>query len=200
MRLLQFRKGQLMAAAALFAIAIYTYPELMQDVPIAIGAAAASYLVGYYLHFAFRRYFFRRVVAFDVGGVLLTGDNLRERLNECPGMRPLLKELRERYIIAILSNNNELVNAGMEKRFGFASLFDEIIYSSQTGNVKPEPQIFMFLLRRFGISASRVVFVDDTPENVETARNLGIKGINFNCNKQGIHELRAALSEAGLKV
>lgn len=199
MRLLQFRKGQLAIAAVLLAATFFTYAELLDDAAVAV-AAVVAYLVAYYVHYAIRLYVFRRVVAFDVGGVLLTGDFWTEELRECPGIKDLLKELREKYVIAILSNNNELLKYGFEKRFGFHSLFDEVIYSSQIGAQKPDESIYKHLLRRFGISATRVVFVDDMEENIVAAEKLGIRGIQFNCNKQSVRELRVALREASLSV
>jgi FMN phosphatase YigB (HAD superfamily) len=199
MRLFGFRRGQLFWAVVLFAGGFYAWPDLFEGLLLPV-LAAVCYAVAYYLHFAYRLYVNRRVVGFDFGGVLVTGTPDLQRLKETPGMRKLLKELRENYVIVILSNNNELFRQGMESRFGFDSLFDEVIFSSQVGAKKPDDAIFVHMLRRFGISPSRVVFVDDTPENIATARKLGICGINFDSNKQGIEELRKAMRETGLRV
>lgn len=200
MRLLQFRKGQLLVAVVLLALAYFAYPEFFEDAALLVVAAVAAYVIAYYVHYAIRLYVFRRVVAFDVGGVLLTGDFWTEELRECPGIKQLLNDLRERYVIAILSNNNELLKYGFEKRFGFQSLFDEVIFSSQTGAKKPDEAMYKHFLKRFGIAANRAVFVDDMPENVAAAEKLGIKGVVFNCNKQSVRELRVALHETGISV
>ncbi len=199
MRPLSFRRGQLLWALAVFAAGLYAWPEFFEGWGMAV-LAVLSYLLAYYLHFAQRLYVNRRVVGFDFGGVLVTGVTDLERLAETPGMRKLLKELRENYVIVILSNNNELFRHGMQKAFGFESLFDEVIFSSQVGSKKPDEQIFRVFLKRFGIPANRVVFVDDTAENVATARKLGICGIDYNSNKQGIEELRKAMRQSGLRV
>ena len=198
-RLLGFRKGQALAALILLAIAYSAAPEFFDDALIVVWVVVA-YLLGYYFHYFFRRYFFRRVVAFDLGGVLVTGDSLTEELHECPGIRKLLKDLREKYLIAILSNNNALLRYGMEKKFGFDSLFDEIIFSSQSGSKKPDEGIYRYLLKRFGVNASRVVFVDDQAANLATARKLGMQAIEFDCSKQNVRQLRVALREAGISV
>jgi 2-haloacid dehalogenase len=48
-----------------------------------------------------------------------------------------------------------------------------------TAGTKPDPAIFRLLLLRFGLTASRCVFIDDTLKNVEAARLLGFHAIRF---------------------
>lgn len=64
-------------------------------------------------------------------------------------------------------------------RFPFLSDFDGTVVSGREGLVKPDPAIYELLLRRYSITASRAVFIDDRLENVESARRLGFHGIHF---------------------
>ena len=71
---------------------------------------------------------------------------------------------------------------------------DGIVVSSHEGLVKPDPALYQVLLDRYQVIAGRAVFIDDRPENVVTARELGFVGIDFVSAEQ----LAAELSELGL--
>lgn len=64
-------------------------------------------------------------------------------------------------------------------RFPFLNDFDGTVVSGDEGVVKPDPEIYHRLLRRYSITAARAVFIDDRLENVEAARRLGLHGIHF---------------------
>lgn len=64
-------------------------------------------------------------------------------------------------------------------RFPFLGEFDGMVVSGEEGVVKPDPEIYHRLMRRYAITAARAVFIDDRLENVEAARCLGMHGIHF---------------------
>ena len=45
--------------------------------------------------------------------------------------------------------------------------------------IKPEPEIYQLLLKRYGLKAEESVFLDDTLKNVEAAEEQGIHGIHY---------------------
>ena len=59
------------------------------------------------------------------------------------------------------------------------SLFDDRVISGEERVVKPDPEIFLLACRRFGIEPSDAFFVDDIPQNLDTARALGMTAIQF---------------------
>jgi putative hydrolase of the HAD superfamily len=71
--------------------------------------------------------------------------------------------------------------------------FDDVINSADVGACKPDARIYGVLLERAGCAAEQVVFVDDTPENVEAANALGIRGIHHVSNDRTLGLLRAAM-------
>jgi 2-haloacid dehalogenase len=79
-------------------------------------------------------------------------------------------------------------------RYPFLQWFEDIVVSGREGLIKPDPAIFKLLSSRFGIEASRSVFIDDAPKNVEAATQLGYHAIQF-CNA---HQLRGDLASLGL--
>ncbi len=64
-------------------------------------------------------------------------------------------------------------------RYGFLSLFEEIIVSGEVGLIKPDPRIYTLLIEKTGIAPSHTVFVDDREENVRAAKKFGFKGIIY---------------------
>lgn len=46
--------------------------------------------------------------------------------------------------------------------------------------MKPDPEIYEILLKRYKIVPEQALFFDDRPENVEGARKAGINGVVFN--------------------
>lgn len=79
-------------------------------------------------------------------------------------------------------------------RYPFLHWFEDIVVSGREGLIKPDPAIFKLLLSRFGLEASRSVFIDDAPKNIEAAAQLGYHAIQF-CNAR---QLRRDLAVLGL--
>ncbi len=101
-----------------------------------------------------------------------------------PSRLALLKELKENYNIYLLSNTNEIhyhyFNDYLLSEFGIPKLdqiFTKCYYSHQLKLRKPEPEIFLKVLSLAGLKADECLFIDDSKDNVKTARELGIHGI-----------------------
>ncbi len=85
----------------------------------------------------------------------------------------VVRELRRVAKVAIFTNatNKVLLDLG---KLSLISEVDAILYSSDLGFSKPSPESFHETLRRLGVSANEVVFVDDTAANVDAASAVGI--------------------------
>jgi len=77
-------------------------------------------------------------------------------------------------------------------RFPFLGWFDGTVVSGREGVAKPDPAIFMRLLARFGLTPRTTLMIDDTKENLDTARQLGIQTALFRSARQLRKELEAA--------
>jgi 2-haloacid dehalogenase len=64
-------------------------------------------------------------------------------------------------------------------RFGFLSLFKDIIVSGDEKIIKPDPAIFNLCTRRNGLKAKDCVFIDDSLKNVVGAKAVGWQAIHF---------------------
>lgn len=98
---------------------------------------------------------------------------------EIPATADLLRRLRSRYPLYLLSDTNEIHFGYVRETVEVLRLFEEFIVSYQVGAMKPDSRIFREALRRSGLHPSACVFVDDRPANVEGAARLGMHAIEF---------------------
>jgi putative hydrolase of the HAD superfamily len=78
-------------------------------------------------------------------------------------------------------------------------VFDDQFYSCRLGALKSSPAFFAQVLDAIGLPPEEVLFIDDTEEYVETAREVGLLAEEWSMT-QGVDELRALLAEHGLPV
>jgi len=195
---IDFGKVRIAIFLAMLIAGYFVLPNAFSQDAIVLTAIAV-YFLSAYVHYFVRRYYFGKIVAFDMGGVLLKGSYFTQKVTEAPGVRDIIKRLRERYVVVVLSNNNELARLGVNRVFGYDALFDEVIYSSQTGTQKPDVGIYKFLCKKYGVSPSKVIMVDDDSKNIEGAKKAGLHGVHFNNAKQTSEDLEKMLKALGLK-
>lgn len=99
-----------------------------------------------------------------------------------PGHHELLLRLKTRYRTFLLSNNNEIhynwIMAYLNREFGLqgnSGLFEKDYYSHLMGMRKPDKEIFEFVLDTHGLNPAQTLFVDDSPQHIETANALGLR-------------------------
>lgn len=95
-----------------------------------------------------------------------------------------------------LSNISDLIYHGCEREFDFLKLVDGQVLSYQEKLVKPDPAIYRLLLDRYGLDPGASVFVDNTEENVNVAKRLGLRGIVFLSQPQAAEEIERMRREA----
>ncbi len=96
---------------------------------------------------------------------------------------------------AILSNIGDAVLASVEQVFDWIHRFDVLVWSYQLGIAKPDPAIYRHTLVALGTEPEETLFIDDKRENIEAARSLGMRTIQFS----SIDQLRGDLIVAGLE-
>lgn len=79
------------------------------------------------------------------------------------------------------------------ERHAFLQRFRGGVFSCDVGQVKPNPDIFHTVAQRCGLRPERTVFIDDHPHNVQTARSLGWRAVQF----QSAAQCRAELTRLG---
>lgn len=92
-----------------------------------------------------------------------------------------LLELRKKYRLYLLSNTNPFI-MGWARSTGFTSAglplddyLDKLYLSYQVGVVKPNREIFDFMIQDSGLIPEESVFVDDGGANIEMGASLGFR-------------------------
>jgi putative hydrolase of the HAD superfamily len=117
-------------------------------------------------------------------------DAVRHALLAKPDVVELVMGLRQRgFDLYCLSNMPAPIYAHLRERHGFWHVFRGIVISGEIQLMKPEPEVFLHLLDRFGLQAQESVFVDDLEVNVEAARAVGLHAILFRSTAQCQQEL-----------
>lgn len=92
----------------------------------------------------------------------------------------LLLKLREKYVVYLLSNTNEILGNGLARmrshtvRSKQRTIFEKAYLSYEMHLVKPEPEIFKAVIEDAGIEPQETFFIDDSEMNCKAARELGI--------------------------
>jgi 2-haloacid dehalogenase len=107
----------------------------------------------------------------------------------------ILQELRDKdYPLYGLSNFSiEKFNL-IRNQYEFFNWFEDILLSAEVKLVKPDPGIYRALLERIQRKPGECTLVDDSAQNVEAAKKLGMDGIHFLSPAQ----LKGELAERGI--
>jgi HAD superfamily hydrolase (TIGR01509 family) len=93
----------------------------------------------------------------------------------------------------LLSNAWDDLRQMIEEVWQIDDAFDRLVISAEIGLVKPDQEIFHWLISQLGIEPAKAVFVDDFLHNVEGARAAGLIAIHFQSADQALGELQALL-------
>lgn len=113
-------------------------------------------------------------------------------------MYPIVKSLKENgYNIYLLSNCPGWFD-DFKKSVPAFDFFDGFIISAKYNLIKPEKEIYEVLFREFSLAPEECFFIDDSPANIATARELGMYGHCF--NDKDTDKLTAAFRNAGINI
>lgn len=106
-----------------------------------------------------------------------------------------LRKTRSKYKLYLLSNTNKIhlqaFNKIYNEQVGEGSLedyFDKVYFSHEIGSRKPGKEPYEIVLRENDLIASETLFIDDSIQNIQPARQLGIQTILLKPGK-GIEDL-----------
>jgi epoxide hydrolase-like predicted phosphatase len=120
----------------------------------------------------------------------------RGTLRPVPEAIEMARKLKGRYKLFALSNVDRKTTKLCLDRFGFYRHFNGVILSWKVHLRKPEKAIYEYTLKRMGLKPGEVVFIDNYPLNLPTARRMGIHTILYKDPGQ----LRKELDKLGVKV
>jgi putative hydrolase of the HAD superfamily len=85
----------------------------------------------------------------------------------------------------------------MREVFGYDALFDVSCYSCELGAAKPDAAFFAEAVRRIGAQPSAILFIDDSAQNVDAAREAGLTAEQW-CLDDGHDTLNTLLARYGI--
>ncbi len=110
---------------------------------------------------------------------------VRRSLKPIAGTVKVLEDLHARGVgLYCLSNMSEACADHLMAEHAFFGRFRGIVISGCVKLIKPDPAIYRHALATFGLQAHETVFVDDRQDNVEAARQVGLRAIRFVCPEQ----------------
>ncbi len=96
-----------------------------------------------------------------------------------PAMVALIEELHGAgHALYALSNMGHASIDWLERQ-DFWRFFSGKVVSARVRMLKPEPDIYRYLLVSFDLQAEECLFIDDSPANVAAAEALGLRGLVF---------------------
>ena len=96
-----------------------------------------------------------------------------------PGVFVPAGSQRTRTRLYAFSNSNPTHHADWSARYADTlRLFHRVFVSSELGARKPEAAAFRAVAAAVGVPLAAMVFFDDTVENVEAARALGLRAVH----------------------
>lgn len=102
-----------------------------------------------------------------------------------------LGSLRKKgYKVLILSNFSEKALRECADELGYMKEATGLVISCKVGMIKPNEDIYRYLIDTYDVVPEEAVFIDDTLANVQTARKLGMHGILFSDRDSARCELR----------
>ncbi len=105
-------------------------------------------------------------------------------LDEVPGIAALLEQAAKARPLYAFTNSNPAHETYWSKRYEKTlGHFRHIFVSSTIGLRKPEPEAFAHITKETGIPAARMMFFDDSLENVEGARHYGLQAVHVTSPK-----------------
>lgn len=106
-----------------------------------------------------------------------------------PGARELIENLAPRYPLALVTNGLAAVQKRRFARSAIGHLFSSIVISEEAGMAKPDPRIFIPVLKKLGVKEHDVLFVGDGIfSDMAAARNAAIDFCWFNPNDLPVPE------------
>jgi putative hydrolase of the HAD superfamily len=129
----------------------------------------------------------------------LTEEQFRSGWNQCvrgeiPGVAALVSAFGDRLPIYVFSNTNAAHYTDWGPRYQHLMRpFRRLFMSHEMGMRKPEARAFEFIASEIGVDLPKILFFDDTTENVTGARAVGMLAVHV----RDIEDIRSTL--AGLR-
>lgn len=116
-----------------------------------------------------------------------------------PNNHDVLLEMKDKYRTFLLSNTNEIhydwIVKHIQDRFqvnNYDSFFEKAYFSHMMKLRKPNANIFEQVLKENNLEPSETLFIDDSPQHLATAKQLGIDTLLMDVNPKQLRDFLVA--------
>jgi HAD superfamily hydrolase (TIGR01509 family) len=103
-----------------------------------------------------------------------------------------LPELLQQRPLYLFSNSNRTHHVCWEREYaGMLANFAEVFVSSEIGLRKPDAEAFLHVASAAGLDPQRILFFDDTMENIEGAKAVGMMAVHVTGTESIVNAIRA---------
>jgi len=95
------------------------------------------------------------------------------------GMELLFQKLEPRYSLALATNEGKMLTKYYVENSGVMQYISKVIPSYLLRELKPYPDFYKKMLKKLEAQPQECIFIDDKKENVNTAKMMGMEGIEF---------------------
>lgn len=106
----------------------------------------------------------------------------------------ILSKLKKHYKLAIVNNGTAFTLPGFDKKLNFKKYFDLFVSSAKEETKKPESKIFLTTAKRLKVAPERCLFMDDSLQNIEGAKKLGMATIYWENPQTGFIKFKEFLN------
>jgi putative hydrolase of the HAD superfamily len=124
----------------------------------------------------------------------LWGEAFRAAYSPRPEVFALAQRLHDQGCKVALLSNTEVPAMEFFYEQGYDG-FDVFVFSCTEGMAKPQKRIYQVTLERLGSMPTQTVFIDDRPEFIEGARQVGLNTILF----KNVDQAKNELAQLGVK-
>lgn len=126
----------------------------------------------------------------------LLGREYRKGVSVDTKILDIVRSLKEQGLVVAIMSNTIKPHADINEEQGVYKEFSFRALSHEVGSRKPNERIYLYTLEALGLPPEAVLLVDDLEENIQKARELGMKGIVY----KNIQQLVEDLGGVGLSI
>jgi len=105
-------------------------------------------------------------------------------------LREFLMGLKRRFRLAVVTNNTKCITEKILRVLGIEKCFDYILTITESGRIKPDPELYRKVMERFRVKSEECLVIGDRyPLDLKPAQELGMSTIKI----EGKEELYNAI-------
>ena len=116
-------------------------------------------------------------------------DMLKDEIGETVNILKKVVKSKKYKVLALTNWSHETFPIAI-KKFDFLNLFEDIVVSGEIKMIKPDIEIYDYIIKKHSIIPEESVFIDDNSSNIIGAQKAKINGIHYKNSKQMVEELK----------